>query len=76
MVQAEALQRHGALKGIFGPKSDELTRDWRQLHDEELHDMCCSRNIITLTRSRGMGGNVAHIEGGEGERHTVVWREN
>ena len=63
------------LKGIFGPNSDELVREWRKLHDEELRDLCCSRNITRLIRSRRMRGEHATY-GGEGERHTVVWWEN
>ena len=64
----------GGFKRIFGPKSEELTRDWRKLHDGELHDLCCSRNITSLVRSRRMrGGDEAlWVRGGEAERHTVV----
>jgi len=28
-----------ALKRIFGPKRDEVTREWRMLHNEELNDL-------------------------------------
>ena len=34
------------LRRIFGPKRDEVTREWRKLHVEELNDMYCSPNII------------------------------
>jgi hypothetical protein len=27
------------LRRIFGPKRDEVTREWRKLHNEELHDL-------------------------------------
>jgi hypothetical protein len=27
------------LRGVFGPKSDEVTGEWRKLHNEELHDL-------------------------------------
>jgi hypothetical protein len=30
------------LRGIFGDKRDEVTREWRKLHNEELHDLYCS----------------------------------
>jgi hypothetical protein len=30
---------NGALKRIFGPKRDEVTGEWRKLHNEELHDL-------------------------------------
>jgi hypothetical protein len=48
------------LRGIFGPKRDEVQRDWRKLHDEELHNLYSSPNIIKI-KSRRMrwGGHVA-----------------
>jgi len=33
------------LRRIFGPKRDEVTGEWRKLHDEELNDLYCSLNI-------------------------------
>jgi hypothetical protein len=33
------------LKRIFGPRRDELTRQWRKLHNEELNDLYFSLNI-------------------------------
>jgi hypothetical protein len=41
---------------IFGPKSDEATGDWRKLHNEELHDLYFSPNIIRMIKSRRMIG--------------------
>jgi hypothetical protein len=34
------------LRGIFGPKRDEVTGEWRKLHYEELNDLYCSPNIL------------------------------
>jgi hypothetical protein len=34
-----------ALKKIFGPKRDEVTGEWRRLHNEELNDLYSSPNI-------------------------------
>jgi hypothetical protein len=34
------------LRGIFGAKRDELTREWRKLHNEELDVLYCSPNIV------------------------------
>jgi hypothetical protein len=34
------------LRRIFGPKRDEVTREWRKLHNEELHTLYSSPNII------------------------------
>jgi len=39
---------------IFGPKRDEVTGEWRTLHNEELHDLYSSPNIVRVIRSRGM----------------------
>jgi hypothetical protein len=40
------------LKTIFGPKRDEVTGDWRKLHNEELHNLYSSLNIIRMIKSR------------------------
>jgi hypothetical protein len=42
------------LRGIFGPKREEVTGGWRRLHNEELHDLCASPNIIRGIRSKRM----------------------
>ena len=34
------------LRGIFGPRRDEVTGEWRKLHNEELNDPYCSPNIV------------------------------
>jgi hypothetical protein len=36
------------LRRIFGPKRDEVTREWRRLHKEELNDLYSSPNIIRV----------------------------
>ena len=40
------------LRGIFGPKRDEVTGEWRKLHNEELNDMYCSPNIVWVIKTR------------------------
>jgi hypothetical protein len=42
------------LRRIFGPKRDEVTGGWRKLHNEELHNMYSSPNIIRMIKD-GMG---------------------
>jgi hypothetical protein len=42
------------LRRIFGPKRDEVTGDWRKLHNEELHNLYSSINIIRMFKSRRM----------------------
>ena len=36
------------LRRIFGPRRDEVTGEWRRLHNEELNDLCSSPNIVRV----------------------------
>jgi len=38
------------LRRIFGPKRDEVTGEWRKLHNEELNDLYCSPNIVRVIK--------------------------
>jgi hypothetical protein len=51
------------LRRIFGPKRDEVTGEWRKLHNEELHNVYSSPNIIRTIKSRRMrwAGHVARM---------------
>ena len=64
------------LRRIFGPKRDEVTGEWRKLHNEELNDLFSSPNIVRVIKSRRMrwAGYVARM----GERRGVyrVWWGN
>jgi hypothetical protein len=42
------------LRRIFGPKRDEVTDEWRKLHNEDLHDLYSSPSIIRIIKSRRM----------------------
>jgi hypothetical protein len=42
------------LRRIFGPKRNEVTREWRKLHDEEPHNLYSSPIIIRIKKSRRM----------------------
>jgi len=42
------------LKRIFGAKRDEVTEEWRKLHNETLNDLYCSPNIVRVIKSRRM----------------------
>jgi hypothetical protein len=51
------------LRRIFGPKRDEVTGEWRKLHNKELCDLYSSPSIIRIIKSRGMrwAGHVARV---------------
>ena len=57
------------LRGIFGSKKDEVTGEWRKLHNKELNDLHCSLNIIRVIKSRRIrwAGHAARA----GERRDV-----
>jgi len=57
------------LRRIFGPKRDEVIREWRKLHNEVLNDLYCSPNIVWVIKSRRLrwAGHVARM----GERRGV-----
>jgi hypothetical protein len=58
------------LRRIFGPRRDEVTGDWRKLHNENLNDLYCSPNIVRVTKSRMRWvGHVARM----GERTGKCW---
>jgi hypothetical protein len=59
------------LRGMFGPKRDEVTGEWKKLHNEKLNDLYCSPNIVLAIKSRRMrwAGHVACM----GEACTGFW---
>ena len=54
------------LRRVFGPKRDEVTGDWRILHNEELSDLYSLPNIVWVVKSRRMrwAGHVARMREG------------
>jgi hypothetical protein len=40
------------LRRIFGPRRDEVTGEWRRLHNEELNDLYSSSSIVRVIKSR------------------------
>jgi hypothetical protein len=45
---------NGVLRRIFGLKRDEVTGEWRKLHNEEIHDLYSSPSIIRIMKARRM----------------------
>jgi hypothetical protein len=73
------------LRRIFGSRGDEVTGKWRKLHNEELHNLYISTNIIRQVKSRRMrwAGHVARFErgqegvqgfGGKARRKETTWK--
>ena len=64
------------LRRIFGPRRDEVTEEWRKLHNEELNDLYSSPYIIRVIKSKRMrwAGHVARM--GRGEVYTGYWWGN
>jgi hypothetical protein len=56
---------------IFGPKRDDVMKEWRKLHNEELHNLFSSPDIIRHIKSRRLkwAGHVARM----GEERKVWW---
>jgi len=62
------------LRRVFGPKRDEVTGEWRKLHNEELSDLYSLPNIARVVKSRIMrwAGHVARMGQGRGLHRVLV----
>jgi hypothetical protein len=60
------------LRRIFGPKRDEVTREWRKLHSEEFDDLYSSPIVRVIKSRMRWAGNVARM----GEACTGFWWGN
>jgi hypothetical protein len=62
------------LRRVFGPKRDEVTGEWRKLHNEELSELYSLPNIVRVVKSRRIrwAGHVARM-GEERGVHRFWW---
>jgi hypothetical protein len=62
------------MRKVFGPKRDEVTGEWRKLHNEELNDLYSLTNIVRAVKSRRMrwAGHVARMEEERGVHRVLV----
>ena len=62
------------LRRIFGPKRDEVTVEWRRLHNEELYAVYSSPNIIRVMKSRRLrwAGHVVRMGERRGAYRALV----
>ena len=65
------------LRRIFGPRRDEVTGEWRRLHNEELNDPYSSHNIVRVIKSRRMrwAGHVALMGEERGAYRVLVGKQ-
>jgi len=62
------------LRRVFGPKRDEVTGEWRKLHNEKLNDLHSLPNIVRVVKSRRMrwAGHVARMGEDRGVHRVLV----
>jgi hypothetical protein len=62
------------LRRIFGPRWDNVTGEWRRLHNEELNGLYSSPNIVWVIKSRRIrwAGHVAHMGEEKGAYRVLV----
>jgi len=62
------------LRRIFGLKRDDITREWRKLHNEELNDLYSTPNIVRVIKSRRMrwAGHVVRMVENRGVYRVLV----
>ena len=67
-------RRLRVLRRVFGPKRDEVTGEWRKLHNEELNDLYSLPNIVRVVKSRRMrwAGHVARMGEDRGMHRLLV----
>ena len=66
------------MRRVLGPKRDEVTGEWRKLHNEELSDLYSLPNTVRVVKSRRMrwAGHVARMGWGTLGRPRRRWEDN
>jgi hypothetical protein len=64
------------LRRIVGPKRDEVTRGWRNLHNEELHNLSSWPTINRMIKSRRLRWAVHVVRMGRRGFHVGYWWES
>ena len=62
------------MRKVFGPKRDEVTGEWRKLHNEELSDLYSLPNIVWVVKLRRMrwAGHVVRMGEGRGVHRVLM----
>ena len=64
---------NSVMRGVFGPERDEVTGEWRKLHNEELSDLYSLPNIVRVVKSRKRwAGHVVRMGQGRGVYRVLV----
>ena len=68
------MRNYRVLRRVFGPKRDEVTREWRKLHNEKLSDLYSLPNIVRVVKSRRMRweGHLVRMGEGRGVHRVLV----
>jgi len=61
------------LRRIFGPKRDEVTGEWRKLHNVELNDLYSSPSIVQVINQEGEMGGACSMYGERRGLYRVWW---
>jgi len=64
------------VRKLLGPRKDEIPAEWKRLHNEELHDLYSSPNIIRVIQSQRMGLATHVACMWDREAHTGFWWRN
>jgi hypothetical protein len=65
---------NSVMRRVFGPKRDEVTGEWRKLHNEEFSEMHSLPNIVLVVKSIRIrwAGHVARMGEGRGVRRVLI----